>query len=110
MAQEAPLYEVWRADPQSVYVYDPITYPALAKVTVLRQQIPLADQGWVLYMPKHCSTKQNAKYRGKQSDSGSVRAAGHHHGFMPEDASWFASTSSINSRQRRRKAYITKRS
>jgi hypothetical protein len=51
------------ADPKACIVYDPITYPALKVILFYDSTIPLADQDGFCTCSKHCSTKQNAKYR-----------------------------------------------
>jgi hypothetical protein len=99
--KRAHLYEVWRGS-QSV-VYDPITYPALKVILFYDSTIPLADQDGFCTCSKHCSTKQNAKYRKCVKvtvalfESGCIIITG---SIMPEDAQVVHGTSSINSRQK----------
>jgi hypothetical protein len=53
----------WRAEPKACIVYDPLTYPALKVLLFYDNSIPVKEQDGMCTCSKHCSTKQNAKYR-----------------------------------------------
>jgi TATA-box binding protein (TBP) (component of TFIID and TFIIIB) len=87
--RRAYLYEKWRAEPKACIVYDPITYPALKVLLFYDNSIPVKEQDGMCTCSKHCSTKQNAKYRKCVKvtvaifESGCIIITG---SIMPEDA------------------------
>jgi TATA-box binding protein (TBP) (component of TFIID and TFIIIB) len=109
--KRAHLYEVWRADPKACIVYDPITYPALKVILFYDSTIPLADQDGFCTCSKHCSTKQNAKYRKCVKvtvalfESGCIIITG---SIMPEDAQVVRQYIIDKLKAEGEKAYITK--